>query len=87
MFGDSLFFVGFDDDFDFSARLELYFFAVRVFESVFNANFAIKMVGALNGDFGFLRLARILGLDDFADGSWLLGFWSLSHRYPVAAWT
>jgi len=84
--GDGLFFVGFDDDFDFGARLQLYFFTVRVFESVFNANLAIKMVGALNGDFGFLRLARILGLDDFPDGSWLLGFGTLSHGYPVA-WT
>src|ERR1700676_3037404 len=50
--------VGFDGDIDFGAGLELHFFAVFIFQFVFNPDFFIEMIGAFDAD---LSLFRFLG--------------------------
>jgi hypothetical protein len=70
--------VSFDNDFDLGAFFEFHFVAVFIFEGIFDADLAVEMVGAFNGDFRFLGLTRVL--DDLLNDAWLLGFGLLLHN-------
>ena len=45
----------FDFDFDLGSLFELYFFSIRVGQTVRNADLSIEVIRPLNGDLGFFR--------------------------------
>jgi hypothetical protein len=45
----------FDFDFDLGSLFELYFFAIRVGETVRNTNLSIEVISPLDGDLSFFR--------------------------------
>src|SRR5579872_3864077 len=75
---DGVGFVGFDDYVDLGAGLEADGFSLGGDHVVFDADLAIQMVGAFDGDLSFFRFTWDPGLNDFFDGpgkscTWLFG--------------
>jgi len=69
------------------ALFQLPFVAIFVMQRVFDANFSIKIVGIVNGDFGLFGHARMEGLDYFSHstGFRIFGFWPINT--PGFWWT
>ena len=61
----------FDFDFDLGSLFELYFFSIRVGQTVRNADLSIKVICSLDGDLSFFRFARTgMRVDYLLDFPW-----------------
>lgn len=74
--------IRFHDHLYFRAFLEFHLPAVLVFEDIFDANFTIQVVRALNGNLSLFRLLWMDRLDQFLDSPWFLNFGFSQHVPP-----
>ena len=73
--------IGFDGNFNFGALFQLHFTALFVDESVFNSNFTVQVIRALNGDLRFFRGVREHRLDDLLHDAGLSRAGLFGHTY------
>ena len=66
---DHVFLVRFGGDVYLRTLLKGYVLAVLILQSVFDPNFPIELLGALNGDLPLFQFVRISLLDDLIDRS------------------
>src|SRR5271168_2228560 len=77
--------VRFDGDFHLGTWLKTHLVSILVRQRVLDAKLSIEVIGALHGDLGLFRFARVYGFNDLFNSCRQSGAWFFAHRWLLIA--